>query len=582
LFYEEEALMYCHACGKQIGATASFCNYCGAATKKTDAPSPLPPPAPSHPLPPGNRPGANMPLLIALGVAGLLFLCVVGWVILDPFHLIGRFTGRYDAALTAMPPDTRVYVGVNLLAVDQKQLNKIVDAFERSAAGTYQEELFRDRQEVLDDIWRELDREFGINFETDIVPWLGQYAGVGMLRMDLGRFGEPTNLQWIAAVESRNGRAADAFVDKFVVGFEDANRVRFNQSEYKKVTIHEVDNRYAWDRMAIARSGNLVLVADSARSLEKAIDAQQGSSLAGSSVYQTLRAKLPRKRAITAYLDLQMVDDLNSSLRRETGINVPTASTTGYEGMAFSLSLVDAGLQMDFATAYELNQLSPAQAALIRYKPDRRHMDTILPESTLAYLVLQPPDLMWAAFKEAMQNSVGVVDFDEAMLLFRNEFGFDPDRDLFPLLKGNWALAVVPSSTGFLADQAELPIGVIAMFQTADERKTHDLARNVSRDLEYHGYYISNTSFGNSNLYTVQDYWGNDTVTYGAGNGYLYIGSSSRDINEMNGRGGKLSANTQYKQVWRHFPRGMTPVFYLNVGETLNSIRRNLSGYQAG
>lgn len=572
--------MYCHACGSQLADTATFCYNCGVAvTPKTTAPNlteSAQTPAQSRRLPAGR------PAVVA-GVIGLIAICCLGAALIawwDPGNFIGRYTGSYDAALTAMPPETGIYLGVNLLAVDQDRLAEIQVAFEESARDTAGERVFDDLQDELDDLWDDLDREYGINFENDIMPWLGQYAGVGLVRFDLDRFGEPVDVQWVAAVESRNRQAADAFVDKFIIAYEDVNRVRFSQSDYNQVAIYEVDTRHEWERIAIARSGNLLLIGDSARTIEQAVDAQDGQSLADNNRYHQMRRKLPRQRLATFFLGAQFLDDMSRNLQ-PLGFGDPLGDLpiAGIHGLMAAVTTPEAGIQIDMVTAYDIDQMSPAMAEITLYKPDRTDIDAVLPDNTLAYVAGYPLNLVWSNLRQSLDDAIGRRDVDEALELFRDEFGFNPDRDLFPLLDGRWALAIVPSSSGFLAE-LDIPIGVIALFQTSDEQQLQSLARNVSRELEYHGLYTEDRRVNDLTLYSVESYWNEPLLTYGVGSGYLLLGSSDRELGALFAGGSSLADQASYKQTWQEFPRGMVPSAYIQMDELLDNIGRNLSGWE--
>src|SRR3972149_11575006 len=87
--------------------------------------------------PPPAQPKSRNKLVIVL-IAGLVLLlccCIIAAtviVIADPFdlHIKDRlFGGTYDAAAEAMPQNTSIYVGVNLLGATPDELNRIIRPF---------------------------------------------------------------------------------------------------------------------------------------------------------------------------------------------------------------------------------------------------------------------------------------------------------------------------------------------------------------------------------------------------------------------------------------------------------------------
>ncbi len=144
--------MFCSSCGKQIPDTVSFCPYCGkpAAAPARGPASPATPPLRQTAV---SRPQIIPRWLLILGGSLIgLFLLAVLFFVLDPFNLnlIGRFTGRYDAALTAMPPDTYAYIGLNLLAAgrDRERFEQITTTFQEAAADAGMEDVGDEFEDV--------------------------------------------------------------------------------------------------------------------------------------------------------------------------------------------------------------------------------------------------------------------------------------------------------------------------------------------------------------------------------------------------------------------------------------------------
>ena len=60
------------------------------------------------------------------------------------------------------------------------------------------------------------------------------------------------------------------------------------------------------------------------------------------------------------------------------------------------------------------------------------------------------------------------------------EIGFNPDRDLFPILDGDWALGIFENSDGFVADSIGLPLGLMFTVETSDEAQLSALLQRHS------------------------------------------------------------------------------------------------------
>ena len=103
-------------------------------------------------------------------------------------------------------------------------------------------------------------------------------------------------------------------------------------------------------------------------------------------------------------------------------------------------------------SSYE--SLTEEQQALIDAQSDDLKTAEFLPESTYVFLVGQRLDLMWQSGLDSLSNSgVNEGDFDEAMDLFDDMFGFNPSDDLMPLLDGEFSLAIIDSDEGLIAQE---------------------------------------------------------------------------------------------------------------------------------
>ncbi|MBK7181286.1 MAG: hypothetical protein IPH82_29595 [Chloroflexi bacterium] len=107
-------------------------------------------------------------MVILVGVLGGLFVLVAAFVLLDPFNLnlFGRLSGDYDAVAAAMPADVDVYVGVNLLNVNQERLTDLQTTFQNAAAGTNAENEMDTATNDLEDLQQELENDFGMTLEV--------------------------------------------------------------------------------------------------------------------------------------------------------------------------------------------------------------------------------------------------------------------------------------------------------------------------------------------------------------------------------------------------------------------------------
>jgi hypothetical protein len=151
----------------------------------------------------------------------------------DPFgfHLKGRLFGQYDAAATVMPDRTQVYIGINLLHLKQKDIDLFTNLLSRPVALESTERYVANnkrpqelsKSKIASEVPVSLialpvkslifaaQVDYGISLPNDLIPWIGQYIGVGIVEIP----SDPTLLpRLLISVEARDRRAADRFLSK--------------------------------------------------------------------------------------------------------------------------------------------------------------------------------------------------------------------------------------------------------------------------------------------------------------------------------------------------------------------------------
>ena len=119
-------------------------------------------------------------LWIVLGAIGvILILCLVAIVIialvLDPWGIISRLRGTYDPIAQAAPPETQVFMNINLLKLQSSESLGLINTFAEAAG----EEPFEDFQDIIADMGEPVEEDTEMTFAEDILPWIGQFVGLG-------------------------------------------------------------------------------------------------------------------------------------------------------------------------------------------------------------------------------------------------------------------------------------------------------------------------------------------------------------------------------------------------------------------
>jgi hypothetical protein len=541
------------------------------------------PPAPQTPQTPTPSKRKRNIIIAVAAVAVVLVCCCVAVAALlyfDPFGwgVLGIIFQNENTVAKAAPADSTAYVGIDLLNATPDKINPLISAFEdafQDATG----ESVGDLVDIQDQIDNGLD-DFDISIEEDILPWVGRYAGMGLLELDLDSYGYPETVNFFVAIAARNRTAADEFLVKLSDGISDAWDVSIDTNTYQDTTIYVVDDPY--QELAFARYKSLVILANSEDSIEQVIDAEKGDSIADDSVYRDLVGKLPSDRLLTFYLPGSALADLSDALTSDMGLTGSAVEDiyAGTSGIAFSIAIVDTGLQLDSVVAYDPDQLSDSQRQLMEAAGRANNAADHLPGDTLLYFAGQRLDLTWATYTDTLNESTDG-DFDEALAELEDEIGIDINSDLFPYLDGAYAMAVFPSDEGFLAEYGDINLGIAFIAQTSDEAALLDTLDNFNRNFEdLSGLEIDDTSSGDMMFFeAIESYSDLTLFAYGVGSGWLGLATSVDVLEALPDPSSALSDNENFRRAQSYLTGGMNIIGFVDLVNGLDEIRHNLDGY---
>ena len=548
--------------------------------------------------PPPATPKRRNRLIIILVVGLVLFLCccvVTAAVIVfaDPFnlHIKDRLVGgTFDAAAEAMPEDTSLYVGVNMLGATPDQLDRVIRPF---ADALEMDQTSWD--ELIQEIDRYLGEQMDVTLTDDVVPWIGQYLGISVFDIQLDNNENPVSL--IIAIESRNNNAADEFLRKLRDSIENSSQEIVHESEYQGITIY-VHQPETGTGVAFCRSGSLVLFSLEENDLHTAIDAQKGRSMVDNNRYRDMIKKMPGKRIATFYLTSQLGENLIKELQGRVGgvydqLNVGLVGTTGllqtanqinletWDAMIYSISITDAGLQLDNLTSYNLDKMSAAQRESLQGVGISSKTVDLFPEDTLGFITSQRLDLTYdtaiQTIRDVSQDASDSVD--NTLQSVREATNIDLEQDLFHLLDGEFAIGIFPSSQGFLAQQGSVDLGFALLAESSDTGALANTMDMFASKIEEDGAGAERFESGDLTLYEFLQQPGGDILFAGGiGQKYMAIASSSQTIDDLFAGKTPLSKSSRYRDAIDPLPNGVKPILYLDVEGIIGTIRESLSG----
>jgi hypothetical protein len=332
------------------------------------------------------------------------------------------------------------------------------------------------------------------------------------------------------------------------------------------------------NQVAFGRSGNLVLVGSGTDQLRAAIDAQnEGLSLAESQVYRDLAAKLPRNRLLTIYLSGQQFQSLTAALPQPAAASqVNNLAAANFGEMAASISVVESGIRLDTATHYNPENLTEAQRLMLAAADQEHATASVLPANSLVYLSGFRLDQLWLAIREGMITNNGQQAFDESMESFAFAYGINPDTALFPLLDGEWAIALMPGADSILADRTELGLGAVVLAETSQQAALLSTLDTLSTFLQEQAVIVERMESAGTTRYTVDaGLTDRPQLAFGLGaERYFFITTDTDGDDSLFAADSEgLAGSGRYQDVWAAFPAETRPTLFIDLQGLFGTIR---------
>ncbi|GEM_PF-2801611 len=520
--------------------------------------SPVPPPPP----PASQNPNKKRNTIIAIVAAAVVLICCCALILvvlfLDPFGwgLLGLLGGGADATAAMVPVNAEVYASANLLNLTPEKLNRVIKPF----SDVLSEADIEDSESGLKEIDKQLDDKYGFTLTDDVLPWVGKSAAIGVFDLQMDSYGSVEKSKIIAAVAARDKKAADEFIVKLVDGIENYEDVSFDESEYEGVTIYSVSEDYY--EMALCRYKGFVLFSSDEDTLKDTIDLKKADSMASNADYKAMLSQLPKDRALAFYINnTDLIEALSDSISYGSGSSI-TDTLEGWKGSAMSVAIVDAGLQIDSATAYDTENLDEDMKVMLEESGLESKAVSLLPEDTVAFISGTHLDLTWKAISVSLAGMGDEIGYEEAMNEFEDVAGFNLDSDLMAYLDGDYAISIFPSNDGMLADNAGVNLGFVGLIGTSQQDAITDTMDKLADALEEDAYLtVDKSSFGDGQLYELSDVGG----AFAIRDNYLGLGSSESVLGDVYDKESSIKDNPRYQEMLKSVPSGMAPVVFVDV-----------------
>jgi hypothetical protein len=362
----------------------------------------------------------------------LVIAALVLFVFFDPFGLVALLFGGGEIA-RIVPDDVIVYAEIDFLSLQADDLAEIIEAFQ-DAAG--------DIDEVEPETYEEgMEDEFGVTME-DVTPWIGQHIGLALAELQIDQLEGYEPAPVVLIVEVRDKKEAEAFIEKVIEYREDEFDDDFDTFEFDGAEFFEGEDEY--NPIILGRYKGYMFFAQERDFLEEVLEmAQEGrrakGKLADLDLYKLTLTELPKEPIFSLYLDLEEIQEASIDFIEEMNYDLDTVSYDIPQieaGLGITLSVVEAGLQIDVATVYEDPQDVPWAEMDIDLKNYELQTPGMVPEETFLFLsnhVLPDQDKM-------LEDILGE-DYQEAMGLLAEEIDINIE-EIYASLEGEVAFAL--------------------------------------------------------------------------------------------------------------------------------------------
>ena len=520
--------------------------------------------------------------------------------------LVGAQEPEYSARY--YPPDTLAYAWVTLTPGDG-QFEEMRDIW-----GRFNE--YPAFADLIDELRDEFEDDTGIDFETEVMPWIGPEIAAAVIEVRLSDGGISFDdgvetwegVSAAVTVGVRDEDAAAEFLSKwleYMEGETDANFRSGSHGGYDTWVDENALQAYAVTRDWLVFATNL----ETLESILARIDDEGGESLADTPEFQAARAGLPERRFSSIYVDYEQVLELSTDFAAGL-ISMPgpaafadqspdwVAGSAGWVERGVTMEVVSptvSTLGLDIVELQDPANLLPADTLGFMagaFDPNVDHWRTALGEYDLLSLLPYPEliDEINDGVDEIASGSAPELDNDSTLAdtldlgfwLVKDLTGIDPEADFFDHLSGQAILAMRDFDFDAVADDpAANAIDAVMMLSYREDGKDGlaDTMDEVASLLqEQAGLRSSSVDVGADDDATVFDLgllgmMMGGPIGYRPGyilhDQYLTIGTTESAlaavVERQNGEGDSLSSGAEYRRATAHLATNGQFLGYVDI-----------------
>jgi len=492
----------------------------------------------------------------ALVVLCLCMACLVGVAYWQKDQVLGLLgLAQQTQAAKMMPADTPIYMGLSLNLQNQAGYQNLKKFYLDNP----------DVKKALDDAKANATKESDLNYDTDVLPWLGTEAGVAVF--NIPETGSSQNPDVLLAVATRDVKASEAALEKLRAKQAESSGKPFEQGTHEGVTYWFQKSDSGSDTYFSVFNG-FVVFATSEETLFGAIDRVKkgGESLATSQAYQATLAELPKNGAFftfidwTALADIVMKGNTSAQLTPEQLAQLKAFQTVG---LAFTLQ--PDGVQIDSAVRFDPKQMPAAMQASLNRPGSPNSILTKIPDSTLGFYSGSDLRSIWQQVREGLAANP---DFEQQIADMEKQTGINLDTDVFSWMTGEFAVVVTKAAS---PDPSTPPVGGYALIGGDDaktvEDKTANLLEAYSKSQGGAPLPFQKQTIGSHEMNTIPDpNTGKMLAGYGFWDNYLVAGYQEDALTAgFDAASNPVANSAHFKAVSSHLPAKNYGYFYMDI-----------------
>ncbi|MCB0078187.1 MAG: DUF3352 domain-containing protein [Anaerolineales bacterium] len=507
--------------------------------------------------------GLGLAVILMAGLAGGLLL----WKGDSLMGLLGLRSQNKMAEL--LPAErTLVYAGMALNIRNQQGFQTIQRLYLDNP----------DFQSLFDEAKAGMETSNGMDFETEIQPWLGTEVGMAVIVPepteevdDLFGFTPPA---FVVGLASKDDAKARDFILAQIERVESEEGAVVVERSHNGVSYWvEEKTGYDWQTpRAVTLYEGMVLHATDEATLQAVIDQGQASegALAQSDAFQRLRNALPSEALAlitmnqSSYMDMlsNMVGGLSMFPMGNDQFDTMQAQSEMLLMTGVSLVLEREGLRFDMAQLYDESKLTDEMRSLY----DESHSDALLPyvpSDALLFTTMTNVDSMVAQYQaqlELMPNDEEGVDTVDMMMESIFGPGFDMEGDLAAWVGEDLLITINPSGG------AELPVSGWMMMDSRDLAASQGFIERMSEQMSME---LSPQAVGPHSFQLAQDSWSEEAMlAFGHVDDRLVVTMPGEAATQFaQPLGSTIKDNAGYQRLMGHLDSGYNSLFYLSFDE---------------